>query len=128
MSVEIEPADVRTLAGFPGSVTDEQLAPHIASALQRVTAHLRGSLPRSKADIARVKDAAACFAVAYALPVLNTFYLSHAKDVPRTTATTDYVFHEPGELLKLTTYWERRGYAALRDVGRDGGSVGVSVI
>lgn len=126
--IELTVLEVRTLAGFPAGVADEQLAPHIASAIQRVTAHLRGTLPRCKADISRVKDAAACFAIAYALPVLNTFYLSQAKDVPRTVATTDYVFHEPGELLKLVAYWEKRGYDALRDVGRTGGSVGVTVI
>ena len=126
--IELLGSDVRVLAGFPASVTDEQLAPHIEGAVQRVMAHLRGTLPRSKADVARVKVAASCFAIANALPVLNTFYLSRAKDVPRTVATTDYVFHEPNELLKLVAYWERRGYDALRDVGRTGGSVGVAVI
>lgn len=69
-----------------------------------------------------------CFAMANALPVLNTFYLSQAEKVPRQVALTDYVFHDAGELLKLAAYWKNRGYEALREVGRTGGTVGVSVI
>ena len=125
---EVSVSEIRALGALPSKVKDESLAPHIASAIQRVTAHLKGTMPRCKADIARVKDAAACFAIAYALPVLNTFYLSQAEKVPRQVAETDYVFHDPSEVLKLVAYWEKRGYDALRDVGRTGGSVGVTVI
>lgn len=126
--IDVSVSEVRTLGALPSKVKDELLLPHIASAIQRVTAHLKGTMPRSKADIARVKDAAACFAIAYALPVLNTFYLSQAEKVPRKVAETDYVLHDPGEVLKLVAYWEKRGYDALRDIGRTGGSVGVTVI
>lgn len=126
--IEIEIAEVRRLGGLPAGVKDEQLEPHIASAVQKVSAYLRGILPTNAADIGRVRLAAASFAIAYALPVLNTFYLSQAEKVPRTVAETDYVFHDPSEVLKLAAYWEKRGYDALRDVGRTGGSVGVVVI
>lgn len=126
--IEIEIDDVRNLGGLPSGVKDEQIEPHIASAVQKVSAYLKGVLPTDEADISRVRLAAASFAIAYALPVLNTFYLSNAKNVPRHVAETDYVFHDPSEVLKLAAYWERRGYDALRDVGRTGGSVGVTVI
>lgn len=116
------------MGGLSAGVKDEQLEPHIASAVQKVSAYLRGILPTNAADIGRVRLAAASFAIAYALPVLNTFYLSQAEKVPRTVAETDYVFHDPSEVLKLAAYWEKRGYDALRDIGRTGGSVGVVVI
>jgi hypothetical protein len=69
-----------------------------------------------------------CFAMAYALPVLNTFYLSQADKVPRQVALTDYVFHDASDVLKLAAYWKNRAYEELREVGRTGGTVGVSVI
>ena len=126
--IEIEVAEVRRLGGLPDGVKDEQLEPHIASAVQKVNAYLKGILPTNEADVGRVRIAATSFAIAYALPVLNTFFLSNAKNVPREVAKTDYVFHDPSEVLKLAAYWEKRGYDALRDVGRTGGSVGVTVI
>lgn len=126
--IEISALEVRTMGALPSGVKDAQLTPHIKSAMQKIAAHLRGATPRCKSDIERVKSAAACFAIAYALPVLNTFYLSQAENVPRKVADTDYVFHDPSEVLKLAAYWEKRGYDALRDIGRTGGSVGVTVI
>lgn len=126
--IQVEIGDIRKLGGIPANVPDARLEPHIASAIQKVTAHLRGNSPVRETDIERVKTAIACFAVAYALPVLNTFYLSRAKHVPREVAETDYVFHDPADLLKLVAYWEKRGYDALRDIERTGGSVGVVVI
>ncbi len=126
--IEIEVAEVRKMGMFPAVVKDEQLEPHVRSAVQKVTAYLKGIMPTDEADLSRVKDAAACFSIAYALPVLNTFYLSNASKVPRTVAETDYVFHDAHEVAKLAAMWEKRGYDTLRDVGRTGGSVGVAVI
>jgi hypothetical protein len=119
---------VRRLAGIPQNITDEALEPHIESAVKFVEGFLSGAPPGNPQDAERAAYSAACFAVAYALPVLNTFYLSNAERVPRQIAETDYVFHEPGELLKLVAYWEKRGYEALRGIGRAGGNVGVTVI
>ena len=65
--IEIEIAEVRRLGGLPAGVKDEQLEPHIASAVQKVSAYLRGVLPTNAADIGRVRLAAASFAIAYAL-------------------------------------------------------------
>jgi hypothetical protein len=41
---------------------------------------------------------------------------------------TDYVFHDGTDVVKLAAYWKNRGYEELREVGRTGGTVGVSVI
>ena len=126
--ITVDISYIRMLAGFPPGVSDGMIEPHAASALQRVRARLGDVDLLGPEDTVRAREAAACFAIAFALPVLNTFYLSHAKNVPRAVAETDYVFHEPGELLKLVNYWEKRGYEALRDVGRGGAGVGITVI
>lgn len=128
--ISVEIADMRKLGNLPAGIPDDRLAPHLASAVARVVGYFGGSckVPTRKLEAERVREAAACFAIAYALPVLNTFYLSQADRVPRTIAETDYVFHEPGEMLKLVAYWEKRGYDILRDVGRTTGRVGVTVI
>ncbi|WP_281680161.1 hypothetical protein [Synergistes jonesii] len=122
----IDAAYVRTLGNIPEAAA-ELLAPHIESACLKVTAQI-GALPEGGPDLDRAKDAAGCFAIAYALPTLNTFYLSEAEKVPRRVAQTDYVFHEPGELAKLVRLWEERAYNSMRAISRTGGSVGVAVI
>ncbi len=119
---------VRSLGNLPESVTDELLAPHIDGAKRKVGALLGGRVPSGATEEDRAAEAVGCFAIAYALPVLNTFYLSQAERLPRTAAQTDYVFHEPGETLKLAQYWTSRAYDALREVGRAGGTVGVTVV
>jgi hypothetical protein len=128
MDIEIDVAYLRTLGNIPGKFPDAQLQPHVASAVSMVKSLLAGREPKDEAEAERVRTAMGCFAMAYALPVLNIFYLSQAEKVPRQVALTDYVFHEPSEMLKLAAYWKNRGYEELRGVGRTGGTVGVSVI
>ena len=93
-----------------------------------VQALLGSREPQNEAEEKRVRMAMGCFAMAYALPVLNTFYLSQAEKVPRQVALTDYVFHDAGAILKLAAYWKNRAYEELREVGRTSGMVGVSII
>ena len=128
--LEIDVAYLRTLGNLPGekNLPDELLQPHVTSAISMVRALLRDREPRNEADEARVRVAMGCFAMAYALPVLNTFYLSRAAEVPRKVAETDYVFHDPADMLKLASYWKNRAYEELREVGRTGGTVSVAVI
>ena len=128
--LEIDAAYLRALGNLPGpeKLPEELLAPHVTSAVSMVRSLLGKREPKDEAEEERVKTAMGCFAMAYALPVLNTFYLSQAEKVPRQVALTDYVFHEPGEMLKLAAYWKNRAYEELREVGRTGGTVGVSVI
>lgn len=123
----IDAAFVRALGNIPETIGDGLLAPHIEAACLKVEAQI-GTLPTAGPDLARAKDAAGCFAIAYALPTLNTFYLSEAEKVPRRVAQTDYVFHEPGDVTKLIKHWEDRGYNSLRAISRTSGSVGVIVI
>ncbi len=106
---------------------DELLIPHIRGAVSLVQARLRDRVVQ-ESETGRIQEAMGCFAMAFALPVLNTFYLSQAEHVPRTVATTDYVFCEPGDVLKLVQHWESRGYEILRDVGRSDGTVSATVI
>lgn len=124
----IDGAYVRRLGNLPAAVTDELLAPHLEGARGTVAAMLDGRTPEGVDEERLVAEATGCFAIAYALPVLNTFFLSQASRVPRRVAETDYVFHEPGEVLRLAEYWKRRGYEALRGVGRTSGPLGVTVI
>lgn len=128
--IEIDVAYLRRLGNLPGpaQLGDSVLAPHVESAMSEVLAILGARVPQNEAEEGRVRLAMGCFAMANALPVLNTFYLSQAEKVPRQVALTDYVFHDAGELLELAAYWKNRGYEALREVGRTGGTVGVSVI
>lgn len=128
MNLTIDVGYLRKLGNLPSSIPDELLAPHIAGAVSMATTLLGGREPQNETEEARVREAMGCFAMAYALPVLNTFYLSQAEKVPRQVALTDYVFHEPGDILKLAAYWKNRAYEILRDVGRSGGTVGVTVI
>ena len=128
MNIEIDGAYLRTLGNLPNSLPEAQLLPHVTSAVSMVRSLLGGREPKNEAEEDRVRVAMGCFAMAYALPILNTFYLSQAEKVPRQVALTDYVFHEPGEMLKLAAYWKNRAYEELREVGRTGGTVGISVI
>ena len=128
MDIGIDVAYLLKLGNLPGSVPEAQLLPHIENAVSMVRMLLGKREPQNEDEEGRVRMAMGCFAMAYALPVLNTFYLSQAEKVPRQVAMTDYVFHEPGEMLKLVEYWRKRAFEALRDVGRSGGTVGVSVI
>ncbi|MDR1874377.1 MAG: hypothetical protein LBQ90_05090 [Synergistaceae bacterium] len=130
MNIEIDVAYLRTLGNLPENLPEAQLLPHLTSAVSMVKALLGDREPKDAVEEERVRTAMGCFAMAYALPVLNTFYLSQAEKVPRQVALTDYVFHEPGDVLKLAAYWKNRAYEELREVGRTGGAgvVGVSVI
>ena len=122
----IDSAFVRQLGIIPESA-DGIVAAHIESACLKVLSQI-GTLPAAGDDLTRAKDAAGCFAIAYALPTLNTFYLSEAEKVPRRVAQTDYVLHEPGEVVKLVKLWEDRAYNSLRSISRTTGSVGVAVV
>ena len=124
----IDAVYVRALGNIPENIEDGLLAPHIEAACLRVAAQI-GALPETGPDLARAKDAAGCFAIAYALPVINTFYLSEAAKLPRRIQETgDYRFHESDELIRLIRHWEARGYNSLRSISRMTGSVGVIVI
>ncbi len=128
MSLDIDVKYLRKLGNLPGSVPENVLLPHVTSAVLVVQTLLGDRVPKNEGEEARVREAMGCFAMSYALPVLNTFYLSQAEQVPRQVAKTDYVFHEPGDMLKLAAYWKNRAYEAVRDVGRSSGTVGVTVI
>jgi hypothetical protein len=128
MSIEIDEGYLRVFGGVPKSFPDERLAPHVRSAILTVQALLREREPQNEAEEERVRMAMGCYAMAYALPVLNTFYLSRAEMVPRQIAQTDYVFHDANDIMKLVSYWKSRAYEELREVGRTGGTVGVAVI
>lgn len=124
----IDAAFVRALGNIPETIGDGLLAPHIEAACLKVAAQI-GTLPTAGPDLARAKDAAGCFAIAYALPVINTFYLSEAAKLPRRIQETgDYRFYESDELIRLIKHWEDRGYNSLRAISRTNGSVGVIVI
>jgi hypothetical protein len=125
---DIDAGYLRRLGNLPVDVSDELLLPHIRGGVSTAIAALNGRVPATDLEMERVREAMGCFAMANALPVLNTFYLSQAEKVPRHVATTDYVFHEPGDLLKLAASWRNRGYEVLRGVGRTTGAVGITVI
>ncbi len=126
MSAFIDTEFVRLLGNIPANA-DSIVAAHIESACLKVLAQI-GTLPTTGPDLIRAKDAAGCFTIAYALPTLNTFYLSEAEKVPRRVAQSDYVLHEPGEVVKLVKLWEERAYSSLRSISRTSGSVGVTVV
>lgn len=128
----IGPDDVRALGGLPEEVGDERLQPHIESA-KRLVWLVSGCDPSDlealdDAVLARLREAAGCFAISYALPVLNTFFLANAERVPRDVAeVSDYQFHDAADIVKLARLWEQRGYEALRGLG-PGGVVAATVI
>lgn len=126
--IDVSIAYVRNLGKIPKFFPDGDLMSHLASASLHVEQLLAGFEPTSVEDIARVTEAIACYAMAYALPVMNTFYLSNAKNVPRQVAETDYVFYDAHELTKLIAMWKNRAAEALRDVNRTGGAVSITVI
>lgn len=125
-SAFIDTSFVRQLGNIPESA-DSIVEAHIESACLKVLSQI-GKFPTNNDDQTRAKDAAGCFAIAYALPTLNTFYLSEAEKVPRRVAQADYVFHEPGDVTKLVKLWEDRAYNSLRSISRTTGNVGVTVI
>lgn len=128
----IGPDDVRALGGLPEEVSDERLQPHIESA-ERLVWQVSGYNPSDLATLdaavlSRLREAAGCFAISYALPVLNTFFLANAERVPRDVAeVSDYQFHDATDIIKLARLWEQRGYEALRGL-RTGGVVTATVI
>ena len=128
MAEEVTVAYVRSLGKLPAILPDDAIAPHLESARRHVSGLLGGAAPASDDDAARVNEAIACFAIAYALPGLNTFFLAHADQVPRYVAETDYVFNDPAQVKVLADLWEKRAANALRDVGRTTGAVGAAVI
>lgn len=121
-------SDVRTLGKLPDFLPDAEILPHLESAQRHVDSLLAGNVPTSQDDVARVKEAIGCFAIAYALPGLNTFCLANADKVPRLVAETDYVFNSAAEVRTLVNIWEQRGAKALRDVGRQTGAVSATVV
>ena len=126
--ISVDAAYVRTLGKLPASVPDGELTPHIEGAARHVRGLLGGPEPTAAEDVERVREAMGCYALAYALPGLNTFYLAQADRVARQVADTDYVFHDANEVAKLVSLWKSRGAEALRAVARTGGAVSVSVI
>lgn len=124
----IDVAYVRALGKVPSAIPDSELAPHVAGAMRQVRGLLAGAEPTAEEDMERVREAMGCFAMAYALPCLNTFYLAQADRVGRHVADTDYVFHDATEVARLVGLWRARGAEVLRSVNRSGGAVGVSVI
>lgn len=126
--IEVSLSYVRELGKIPKFFPDGDLLPHLTSASLHVEQMLAGFVPTAVEDIARVTEAIACYAMAYALPVMNTFYLSNAKKVPRQVAETDYVFYDAHEVMKLVAMWKNRAAEALRDVNRSGGAVSITVI
>ncbi|MDO5562519.1 MAG: hypothetical protein Q4F74_02800 [Synergistaceae bacterium] len=127
-TIDITASYVRTLGNLPAFLPDEELLPHMESAKRHVTSLLAGSVPTSPDDVERVKEATGCFAIAFALPGLNTFCLAHADQVPRLVAETDYVFNDAGDVKTLVGLWESRGAKALRDVGRRTGAVSATTV
>lgn len=128
----IGPDDVRALGGLPEEVSDERLRPHIESAKRlvwQVSGYDASDLAAlDEAVLSRLREAAGCFAISYALPVLNTFFLANAERVPRDVAeVSDYQFHDAADIVKLARLWEQRGYEALRGL-RPGGVVTATVI
>ncbi len=126
--IEVTLASVRELGKIPATFPDADLLPHLTSASLKVERLLAGFTPSEENDIQRAREAVACFAIANALPMLNTFYLANAKRVPRAVAETDYVFYDAHEVVKLVNMWKTRAAEALRDVNRTGGAVSISVI
>lgn len=123
----IDAAFLRLLGNLPRDIPDEMLEPHLKGAELKVKGYLGGGWPTRVTDIERTKEAIACLALSYALPVLNTFYLAQAEQVPRKVAQTDYVFHDPGEVLKLAAHWKNRAYEVLREIGKTGGGQSTTV-
>jgi hypothetical protein len=78
MDIEIDSAYLRALGNLPGprNLPESQLLPHVRSAVSMVRSLLGTRVPKDEAEEERVRAAMGCFAMAYALPVLNTFYLS----------------------------------------------------
>ena len=78
----IGPDDVRLLGGLPEEIADERLRPHLESA-ERLVWQVSGYTAADPATLdeavlSRLREAAGCFAISYALPVLNTFFLANA--------------------------------------------------
>lgn len=126
--IEVSLARIRELGKISAAFPDADLLPHLIGASLKVDRLLAGFAPSEENDVRRVEEAVACFAIANALPMLNTFYLANAKRVPRTVAETDYVFYDAHEIVKLVNMWKTRAAEALRDVNRTGGAVSISVI
>ena len=132
MPALVDGSYVRTLGGLPDEISDERLLPHIESA-ERLVWNYTGFSPSGYATLgenvqARLREAVGCFAIRYALPVLNTFYLDSADRVPRDVAeTSGYLFHDAADVARLARMWEQRGYEALRGI-RSGGVVTATVI
>lgn len=124
----IDATYVRKLGNLPESTPEALLEPHISGASRKVKGYLGGKWPTRQADIERAQEAIGCLALSYALPVLNTFYLSEADKVPRKVAQTDYVFHDPGEVMKLVELWRRRAYEVLKEIGKTEGGQATSVV
>lgn len=124
----IDAAYVRRLGNLPASTPDDLLEPHIGGANRKVKGYLGGKWPTRQADIERTQEAIGCLAISYALPILNTFYLSEVDKVPRKVAQTDYVFHDPGEVTKLVELWRKRAYEVLKEIGKTDGGQATSVI
>jgi len=104
---------VRDLASLPAEVVDSKLAPHIKRAQKDVEKET-GTLAADFNDFEN--DAAGCFAMYYAVPVLNTFYLEGADKVARQTGEMDdFVFSNPDDVEKIQAYWEKRAKTALKN-------------
>lgn len=126
--ITVETEYVRALGRLPVLFPDTELLQQIESAARHVEKLLAGATPTKKNDVERAREAIACFAIAYALPIVNTFFLSDAKNVARQVAETDYVFNDAHEIIKLVQMWKNRAAEALRDISRNSGAVNMIVI
>lgn len=112
-------ADARALGNLPAEITDAVLAPHIDSGIRRVRQQLGATWVAADADQeALAKEAAACFSLAAALPVLHTFYLDERSRVPKMSQDTDMVFTGPDEVRAMAREWEARAWRALHALER----------
>lgn len=103
--------EIRTLGRLPdiAKLPDAVVQPHLDSAVSEMKRLVGSGYASSTGEkLAACKEAEICFTIANLLPVMNTFFPQEASVVQKQIGDTDFIFHDPDNLMKMVEYWRRR--------------------
>lgn len=109
--------NVRDLGNLPDStkLDDSILQPHLNSAARRLEKWIGTYSSATGTKKERCIEAECCLTLAYATPVLNTFFTQGVTTLQKEMGDMEYLFHSPEDLEGIVTMWEDRARDAIAE-------------
>lgn len=105
--------DVRSMGNIPSGIGDAVLQPHLDSAARELKDWIGTYTGATGDKRARCIEAECCLTIAFALPVLNTFYTPGIPTIQKELGELDFMFHDVDDLDKLIEKWKDRARSAV---------------